>query len=218
MDDLKSELTAERFRNVCRKQEFFAELRRDYMSLFFKVLTLGAVAAFAVLSGKEALGISTAIVKATVWGVALAIAATGAFTTTQMFTLEGKIKGYRRAEAEIGKEVGAPAPDDASFRRWSYINAALVGVPSILVLCTALLYSCAELRPAEGLLAIESTPPADVWIDGRYVGTTPAEGLSIPAGSRRLRFEAKGHDALNLTIDVLGGARQRVNAQLPAKK
>lgn len=48
----------------------------------------------------------------------------------------------------------------------------------------------AEVRPEvpTGLVSINATPWAEVWIDGRQAGTTPLGNVRVPLGMREVRF------------------------------
>jgi len=61
-------------------------------------------------------------------------------------------------------------------------------------------------RPAaaRGRLTVHADPFADVWIDGRFVNTTPIENLTLAVGSHRVRLvnEAGHHDeTIVVTVD-----------------
>ncbi len=44
------------------------------------------------------------------------------------------------------------------------------------------------VEPPPGVVALESTPSAEVWIDGRKVGETPLAGVAVPLGTREIVF------------------------------
>ena len=67
---------------------------------------------------------------------------------------------------------------------------------------------------AEATLAIDSSPRgADVYIDGRFVGTTPLRTTSQP-GNRTLRIEASGYYAYQTTLQLSPGESRRLDARL----
>jgi serine/threonine-protein kinase len=60
-------------------------------------------------------------------------------------------------------------------------------------------------KPQRGRLTIHVDPFADVWIDGRFVRTTPIENLSLPVGTHHVRLvnEPGRHDETSVvTIDA----------------
>ncbi len=70
--------------------------------------------------------------------------------------------------------------------------------------------------PAEATLAIDSDPRgADVYLDGRFVGTTPLRVGAQP-GRRSLRIEARDYYAFETTLQLSPGESRRVDARLEA--
>lgn len=70
--------------------------------------------------------------------------------------------------------------------------------------------------PAEATLAIDSEPRgADVYLDGRFVGTTPLRVDAQP-GRRTLRIEARDYYAFQTTLQLSPGESRRVDARLEA--
>jgi hypothetical protein len=70
--------------------------------------------------------------------------------------------------------------------------------------------------PAEATLAIDSEPRgADVYLDGRFVGTTPLRVGSQP-GRRTLRIEAPDYYAYQTTLQLSPGESRRIDARLEA--
>jgi hypothetical protein len=64
-------------------------------------------------------------------------------------------------------------------------------------------------------LQVESRPTgAQVWIDGRLVGTTPLQLSSVETGSHALRLELPGYRPWTTSVSVSRGARARVAASL----
>ncbi len=57
---------------------------------------------------------------------------------------------------------------------------------------------------------------ADVYVDGRYVGTTPTASLRFEQGTYTARFEAPGFETTTARFTVQGGRDQNVNANLTA--
>ena len=70
--------------------------------------------------------------------------------------------------------------------------------------------------PAEATLAIDSEPRgADVYLDGRFVGTTPLR-VGSPPGRRTLRIEARDYYAYDTTLQLSPGESRRIDARLEA--
>jgi hypothetical protein len=64
-------------------------------------------------------------------------------------------------------------------------------------------------------LQVESRPTgAQVWIDGRLVGTTPLQLSSVETGSHALRLELPGYRPWTTSVSVSRGERARVAASL----
>ena len=71
-------------------------------------------------------------------------------------------------------------------------------------------------QPSQATLAIESSPRgADVFLDGRFVGTTPLRVTSQP-GRRSLRIEADGYYPFETTLQLSPGEARRIDARLDA--
>ncbi len=70
-----------------------------------------------------------------------------------------------------------------------------------------------------GTIAFSSSPSgADVYVDGRYVGTTPTGAIRFDAGRYQARFEAPGYDAATVSFDVRAGDNRTVSTQLTAQR
>ena len=68
--------------------------------------------------------------------------------------------------------------------------------------------------PAEATLAIDSDPRgADVYLDGRFQGTTPLRATSQP-GRRTVRVELDGYRTFETTLRLSPGESRRVSADL----
>lgn len=68
--------------------------------------------------------------------------------------------------------------------------------------------------PSRVTLAIESDPgDADVYLDGRYQGTTPLRVESQP-GRRTIRIERSGYEEYETTVQVRPGSQQRIDVTL----
>ena len=71
--------------------------------------------------------------------------------------------------------------------------------------------SAAEPAPVAGLLRIDSdVPGAQVFIDRRYIGTTPVTAENLSPGPHQLNVSAEGFDGIARTIEVEAGARDLV--------
>jgi serine/threonine-protein kinase len=59
-------------------------------------------------------------------------------------------------------------------------------------------------KPARGRLSVHVDPFADVWIDGRFVKTTPIENMSLSVGRHRVRLvnePGERDETVTITID-----------------
>lgn len=73
-----------------------------------------------------------------------------------------------------------------------------------------------RLDPREpGVLQVDSRPRgAQVFVDGRLVGTTPLMLTEVRPGSHAVRIDLRGHRRWVASVDVAPGERQRVAASL----
>jgi formylglycine-generating enzyme required for sulfatase activity len=74
-----------------------------------------------------------------------------------------------------------------------------------------------RLEKLPGLLQISSIPASgtEVLVDGKHVGITPLEALSVQAGPRTIRIEAPRYFPYELQMDVQGmGIEQSIMAEL----
>lgn len=72
----------------------------------------------------------------------------------------------------------------------------------------------ARPTPAQATLAIDSEPrDADVYVDGRYEGTTPLRATTQP-GRRTVRIERDGYRTWERTVQVSPGESLRIDARL----
>lgn len=219
---LPDELLLERFRNVCQKQQFFGDLRRDYLTLFFKVLALSVTAGAALVTASSSLDIDRATASVALRILASVVNVTGALAILQMIQLERKVFGYREAESEIANAYPAlpatpggpappscPVPDKCEFRGWAIGNGLLVLVPAVVIwLGFARLDDMVPIVERYGLVNFESTPNGRIMIDDAYYGRTPAHGLRVPAGERDVVITAPGHSARPVQLRVTEGSIQ----------
>ena len=66
-----------------------------------------------------------------------------------------------------------------------------------------------------GQVSFDSNPRrAEVYVDGRYVGTTPTGSIQLEAGSYEARFSLPGYQDTYVRFDVRSGGSQTVSTQL----
>jgi serine/threonine-protein kinase len=59
--------------------------------------------------------------------------------------------------------------------------------------------------PKPGLLSIDSTPWATIYLDGSSLGMTPIVKRSVPAGRHKLRAVMKDGRTIERTVDIPAG-------------
>jgi PEGA domain len=70
----------------------------------------------------------------------------------------------------------------------------------------------------KGRVVIGSQPArADIYVNGKYVGTTPSRELSFPAGEIKVRIEKKGYKAWERKVTILTGNVISVAPELEKK-
>lgn len=70
-----------------------------------------------------------------------------------------------------------------------------------------------------GILTIgASVANAEVFVDGQLVGTTPLEGLSLPAMTHSIEVRKAGYQSWKREVAVLDGASSRLTAELEPDK
>lgn len=76
----------------------------------------------------------------------------------------------------------------------------------------------AELA-SKGKLSLEATVPhAEVFVDGKLVGTTPLVDLLLPATTHLIEIRKSGFNPWKREVAVLEGATSRITAELEAEK
>lgn len=66
-----------------------------------------------------------------------------------------------------------------------------------------------------GQVSFESNPRgAEVYVDGRFVGTTPTGSIRLESGNYEARFRLSGYQDTYVSFDVRSGGSQTVSAQL----
>lgn len=76
----------------------------------------------------------------------------------------------------------------------------------------------AELTPVRrrGTVTFESFPAgADVYVDGRYVGTTPTGRAEFEQGRYNARFELPGYEDATTSFEVRAGENRTVSVRMP---
>ena len=73
-----------------------------------------------------------------------------------------------------------------------------------------------KFAPLPGLLTVDAVPAgAHLSVDGRPIGATPLAEVPVEAGKRQMRFTHPRHQALEMTVEVVGRSeRQRIDAEL----
>ncbi len=75
-----------------------------------------------------------------------------------------------------------------------------------------------ELDAGKGKIMIGSEPArADIYIDGKYVGTTPSRELAFPAGEMKVRVEKKGYKPWERAVTILKNNVVNVAPELEKK-
>ena len=73
----------------------------------------------------------------------------------------------------------------------------------------------AAAQVAVGSIRAETRPPgAEVWLDQRLVGETPASIPDVPAGAHRIEFRLDGYSPWTTTVEVAPETQARVAASL----
>jgi hypothetical protein len=66
-----------------------------------------------------------------------------------------------------------------------------------------------------GALAVDSRPTgAKIFIDGKFVGTTPMALPAVPAGSHAIRLEHDGYRHWSSSVRIVASEQNRVTASL----
>lgn len=66
-----------------------------------------------------------------------------------------------------------------------------------------------------GTAAFTSAPSgADVYVDGRYVGTTPTGAIRFDSGNYQARFDLRGYESSTVSFSVRSGENRTVNTSL----
>jgi hypothetical protein len=71
------------------------------------------------------------------------------------------------------------------------------------------------IEPPPGIVTLESTPSAEVWIDGRRVGETPLAAVPVPLGTREIVFKHPALGERREVVTVTAAAPVRLSVSLP---
>jgi PEGA domain len=73
----------------------------------------------------------------------------------------------------------------------------------------------AAAAPSTATLLVDSRPAgANVFLDGRLIGTTPLSLPNVAAGDHAVRIELTGYNRWTASVSLDGGERRRVAASL----
>jgi len=109
------------------------------------------------------------------------------------------------APVSVASTNGPVASGAASRSSRSLVRAlGVLALAEAFVIAGLLLGGASAFDARDGRLVIETDPSgAEVWLDGRYLGTTPLS-VTADAGQRSLRFDAHGMSR-TMTVEVVGG-------------
>ena len=68
--------------------------------------------------------------------------------------------------------------------------------------------------PAPGLVNVNASPWAEVWIGGRRIGETPLANVSVPAGQHEVVFRHPQLGEKRQDLSVTPGARVRLSMDM----
>jgi len=69
--------------------------------------------------------------------------------------------------------------------------------------------------PAPGLLQVAVVPWGTVFVDGREVGDTPLDRISLPAGSHVVRIRHPAYEIVERQVTVVPGQTAKLVVNLP---
>jgi serine/threonine protein kinase len=103
----------------------------------------------------------------------------------------------------FGRDPDLTMGDALPPRRLSSKAYILMGIAAIAVIAGIVLWLTVFSGPDTGKLAVKSSPSeAKVYLDGRYLGTTPLPATEIQAGTYLLRLEKEGHKPREETLRI----------------
>ncbi len=121
--------------------------------------------------------------------------------------LQGHKNNYRAMLMALRGVTGAPVAVSEEDRKY---------VPTGIEVVTAKPESEEQARKGEltGTCLLSSEPSgADLWVDGKFVGNTPAK-LSLSTGKHSIRVSAPGYQDWEREIEMLSGSEVTLNAVL----
>jgi hypothetical protein len=111
------------------------------------------------------------------------------------------------AKVATPSKVGAPAKTAASS------SARAANKPVAAAPAKAAVPAAEKTGP--GSLAVDSRPTgANVFLDGKLIGTTPMVLETVSAGEHAIRLDADGYRRWATSVRVASGERNRVAASL----
>ena len=123
------------------------------------------------------------------------------------YEVEVTLAGYGSRRTQIVLDAGDP------IGAW---HADLTAVPTVAAAAGAVpARAPAAAQVAVGSIRAETRPPgAEVWLDERLVGETPASIPDVPAGAHRIEFRLDGYRPWTTTVEVAPETQARVAASL----
>lgn len=118
----------------------------------------------------------------------------------------GETRGVTPLTTELLQQGEMVAVKLAGYKRWERELAVAAG--ETLNLDT-------ELKPADGILAIDSNPQgANITVDGDFRGVTPAEISLLPGKQHQLRLFLDGYQAAGRTVELASGQSNQLKVTL----
>jgi hypothetical protein len=118
---------------------------------------------------------------------------------------------------ENNEVVGTTASErvmlPAGAHTFTLVNEAAEFSTQITMQVTANRTTAAAVTVPDGTLSLNALPWADVWIDGRAVGTTPLANLAVPIGPREVVFRHPQLGERRQVVVVKAGSPVRVGME-----
>jgi len=126
--------------------------------------------------------------------------------------VEVKERGRRLERTGSGRVALAPGRHDLEF-----VNDAIGFTSRRTLEVMAGQATSVRLSVPTGTLAVNASPWADVWVDGRPVGQTPLSSISVAVGQHEvtLRHPELGERRHHVTVEASEPARLTVNLREP---
>jgi hypothetical protein len=102
-------------------------------------------------------------------------------------------------QAGATSSLTAPAPRFRSVRTADVVPGKLPGV---------------AVKTPAGVVSLDASPAAEIWIDGRRIGETPLANLSVPAGEHEVVFRHSQLGDKRQVLRVNPGARLGLSVQM----